>query len=234
MQNRRNHLNPFDVFVLTLIFFGHAIYSSTAGYLELLAAGRAVPERLDMDASSSWMGIGTELASLALAAVYLLLRRFDFRQLDFGTDRRTPAKVAAYILAAGLVAAVCEYALSVCFPQLYADAAYPAEDGMAWNAHWSLPYFLFAFLNGFYEELFFVGLLFAVRKKHLPYVLLAGLLVRFAFHTYQGMAGALTITTLGVVFMLLRLKYRDLLPFMLAHSFFDLFGLTWMLYLLAD
>nr|WP_283162941.1 CPBP family intramembrane glutamic endopeptidase [Moraxella sp. Tifton1] len=99
---------------------------------------------------------------------------------------------------------------------------------------WSPSLLLFALINGFYEEVFFVGLVALTAKKHLPLAIVLTLLVRFAFHTYQGLAGALTITTLGMVFLLLRRKSDELLPFTLAHSFFDLFGLTLPLYLLGE
>ena len=42
---------------------------------------------------------------------------------------------------------------------------------------------------------------------------------------HQGLAGAATVTTLGIVFILFRRKTSVLVPFMLAHAFFDVFGL---------
>lgn len=64
-------------------------------------------------------------------------------------------------------------------------------DGYIWQ-QWNAAWIIFAFVNGFLEELFSVVLL--------------GLLIRFSFHTYQGIAGALTITTLGVVFAIIRCR----------------------------
>lgn len=61
-------------------------------------------------------------------------------------------------------------------------------------------------------------------------MLILSLIIRFAFHTYQGLLGAMVISTLGMVFILLRLKDDELVAFMLAHAFFDVFGLG--LYLL--
>ncbi|PQH57150.1 type II CAAX prenyl endopeptidase Rce1 family protein, partial [Acinetobacter baumannii] len=51
------------------------------------------------------------------------------------------------------------------------------------------------------------------------------LLIRFSFHTYQGISDALAITTLGIVFIIFRQRFYSLIPFMLAHAFFDVFGL---------
>lgn len=109
-----------------------------------------------------------------------------------------------------------------------------AMDGMAESAmaaeapahSISLSHLLFALLNGFYEELFFLGLVFAVRPRLLPAAFAFSLFVRFIFHVYQGIIGALSITTLGLVFYLYRRKISTLIPFMLAHSFFDLYGLN--------
>lgn len=230
-RTRIRHLHPADVFVLTLIFFGSAIYSSTLAYLDLQAAGAAAPADLGLDGTAAWYGIATELVLLALSAAYLYWRRFDFRSLNFRFNRYTLPKTAACILLAGLAASAFEYGQYLLRPELYPAAEETGAE--SWFAHWSAPFFLFALLNGFYEELFFVGLLFAVPRKHLVWVLPFSLLVRFAFHTYQGTAAALTITTLGAVFIVLRLKYKELPPFMLAHSFFDLFGLTWLLSLAA-
>lgn len=90
----------------------------------------------------------------------------------------------------------------------------------------SFSHFLFALLNGFYEELFFLGLIFAVHPRILPAAFAFSLFVRFIFHVYQGIIGALSITTLGIVFYLYRRKISTLVPFMLAHSFFDIYGLN--------
>lgn len=70
-----------------------------------------------------------------------------------------------------------------------------------------------------------MGLIFAVRPKFVPRAAAFSIGVRFIFHLYQGLAGAATVTTLGVVFTLFRRKTSVLVPFMLAHAFFDVFGL---------
>ncbi|WHR54771.1 CPBP family glutamic-type intramembrane protease [Wohlfahrtiimonas chitiniclastica] len=54
---------------------------------------------------------------------------------------------------------------------------------------------------------------------------LYSLVIRFSFHTYQGINSAIAITLLGVVFLLIRRRTNLLVPFMLAHAFFDVFGL---------
>lgn len=232
MTSKRKTLNWLDVIVLTTIFFGIAIYSSTVHFFALSQANQVAPADLSFEASQNWSGIAMELGALCVAWLYLQYRHFDFKQLNFNVNKWTLPKIALCILLAGSVATAYEVAQQALLPHWY-----PADDSAHYSAtdhmnQWSLSLFVFALLNGFYEELFFIGLLVLVEKKHLLWVVLFSLVVRFAFHTYQGLAGAMVITTLGVVFLLLRWKSDELLPFMLAHSFFDLFGLGLPFYLL--
>ncbi|MFL1732550.1 CPBP family intramembrane glutamic endopeptidase [Moraxella oculi] len=238
MSNKlMTHLNKqlyfHDIVILAVVFFGIAIYDSTLHFIEMLNHGQVAPETLEFDAGGNWRGIATELVALVVAWGYLKYRRFDFKQLNFSFNRWTIPKTVLYVLCASVVATLYETFQYMAFPQLYAAAEvqYGVEEHFGM---WSPSLLLFALINGFYEEVFFVGLVALTAKKHLPLAIVLTLLVRFAFHTYQGLAGALTITTLGVVFLLLRRKSDELLPFTLAHSFFDLFGLTLPLYLLGE
>lgn len=260
MNSKRTQLHLFDIAVLTFIFFGMAIYSSTAGFLALSQADMSAPSELVFDSSANYYAIVQELITLAVAFLYLKWRRFDFAQFVFKITRFVPLKVVAYVLIAGTIATTSEYALMAVMPEWYPDLGAPPIDSPAlleeashqefahqapsqsYDAHEHLSQFspsllVFALLNGFFEELYFLGILFATPKKHHFGLLVLALLVRFAFHTYQGLAGALVITTLGVVFFVLRkfaLTKQDpnLLPFVLAHAFFDIFGLGLPLYLL--
>ncbi|ULJ62906.1 CPBP family intramembrane metalloprotease [Wielerella bovis] len=230
---KRKSLNWVDVIVLTSIFFGMAIYSSTIHFFTLSEANQVAPPDLNFGSSQNWSGIAMELGALCVAWLYLQYRQFDFKILNFNVNKWTLPKIVLYILLAGSVATAYEIMQQAVLPHWYP----PADESTHYSAtehmsQWSISLFLFALLNGFYEELFFIGLLVLIEKKHFPWVILFSLMVRFAFHTYQGLAGAMVITTLGMVFLLLRWKSDELLPFMLAHSFFDVFGLGLPLYLL--
>ncbi|XXQ68778.1 CPBP family intramembrane glutamic endopeptidase [Neisseriaceae bacterium B1] len=234
MKNYRNYLSLIDFFILATLLFGSAIYSSTIQYLELLSNNQIVPTNLEFDNTGNWSGIGMELTLLLLTFGYLYYRKFNFKRLNFNINAKTGLKILLYILLAGSVASAYEVLQQMLFPEFY-----PATDQTeVYNAAkhfamWSPSFIVFAFVNGFFEELFFIGLVPLVQRKHLPLVIVLSLLVRFAFHTYQGLAGALTITTLGIVFLLLRRKSNELLPFTFAHTFFDLFGLGLPFYLLG-
>lgn len=50
---------------------------------------------------------------------------------------------------------------------------------------------LYAILNGFYEEIFFLGICLAVKPEYLKWAVIYSLIIRVSFHTYQGMESAL-------------------------------------------
>lgn len=230
----RTRLTIWDIFSLAIIFFGVAIYSSTVDFFALREARQSVPETLGFDDSTNWLGMVSEGVSLCVAYAYLRWRQFDFGQLNFSFNRYTLPKTLLYFVLAGSVATVFEGVLFSWFPHWYPSdeqAVYSAADHFAM---WSPLFVAFSLLNGVYEEFFFIALVALTEKKYLPWAIVLSLVVRFAFHTYQGLAAALTITTLGIVFLVLRYKSDALLPFMWSHSLFDLFGLGLPMYLLAD
>lgn len=235
-REKRQYLNVLDIFLLTLFFFAYPIFSSTQAYLQSLAAPSAEISEIHFTEVGNWWSIIMELCSLTLAWFYLQYRKFDFTQLNFSINRFTPLKIIAFILIAGTVAAICEsidyYLLSASFEatQEVVEYTYTYQDILnAMTGHISFSLILFSLLNGFYEEVFFLGLIFCVEKPRLPYVIGLSLVIRFAFHTYQGLSAAAIISTLGIVFFIIRLRHQELVPFMLAHSFFDVFGLSFLL-----
>lgn len=237
-QNRKKlpFLNLVDIAILTLIFFGEAIFHSSYAFLQFSANNQVAPDTLVFDSDMNLLGIVKECITLLIAFIYLAFRKFNFRNFNFKIQPYLPFKVLLYIVIAGTVATSYEYLQMWLFPNLYPPLD-TAESTQGYSASEHLSQFspsllAFALLNSFFEELYFLGIIFAVQKKHLPFFLIFSLLIRFSFHTYQGIAAALVITTLGISFLLLRLKYDDLPAFMLAHSFFDIFGLGLPLYLL--
>ncbi|UWH02138.1 CPBP family intramembrane metalloprotease [Corynebacterium silvaticum] len=93
---------------------------------------------------------------------------------------------------------------------------------------------LFSLQNGFYEEIFFLGIFLSVAPKYRVAAFIFSLVVRTIFHTYQGLASALGIgLILGSIFYFLytRSKDKNLYTFFLAHAICDVVGLA-VLYLL--
>lgn len=214
-------LNAWDILVLTLIFFGYPILASTGLYFTAAetAGNQTAQQALQFSAHDNWRSILFKGITLLVAFAYLHWRRFDFSQLNFKLNRHTPVKTLAFILLVGVIAAAFDgIQLFLLEPGMEAEAAEGAEQS--------------AESYGFFEELYFLGLIFCAEKKIFRWALIFSLFVRFSFHTYQGIDAALTITLLGLVFCLLRLKHKALPPFMLARSFFDLFGLSYLFNLL--
>ena len=79
-------LKWFDILVITLLMFGQFIYTSTELYLASFAttATTAATETVSNTASESAAfssNFNLQLLMLTLTILYLLLRRFDFKQL---------------------------------------------------------------------------------------------------------------------------------------------------------
>lgn len=75
-------------------------------------------------------------------------------------------------------------------------------------------------------------------RKWQGLLIIFSLVLRFAFHLYQGLDGAWVITSLGVSFLLAKMwlvrRQKDsLAPFFITHTLFDIFGLTWVLQALS-
>lgn len=247
-----HHLGIADIAILTVIFFGVAIISSNYAFMQAYfdVASTSISHAqinhhnqathgFDFANFGNLSSILWELILLVLAFVYLKWRRFDFHLLNLSIHRHTWLKVLAYFLLAGFVATSFSYLLYFLQNIITTDSIHlPMQtetqlDSTPYNpwAYITPTLIIFALLNGFFEELYFLGLIFATPKKIWHYVLPFSLLVRFSFHTYQGLDAALTITTLGVVYLWLRLKNNELVPFMLAHSIFDVIGLGLPLFL---
>ncbi|STZ63112.1 Uncharacterised protein [Moraxella lacunata] len=167
MKNKLKSLHLFDVVILAIIFFGFAIYSSNMQFFELISHEQVAPETLEFNSSSNWSGILSEIVALLVAFGYLTYRKFDFKQLNFSVNRWTLPKMVLYILIAGTVASAYEALQYMALPQLYP----PAEAQYGTSEHfsmWSVSFILFALLNGFYEEVFFIGLAALTTKNICP------------------------------------------------------------------
>lgn len=215
------HLTFADIAVLSLIFFGTSAYSSLTGYRQLRQAGLVEPEGLAINDMATYQVIVVEAVLLVAAWLYLRWRRFDFGVLNFRIDRYTLPLTALLVLGAGLAADLYQYLHAFLIP-----GHYPETEAFYPGTRYTLELVSASLFNGFFEEIFFMGLVFAVKPKILPRAVAFSLFARFIFHTYQGLAGALTVTTLGVSFWLFRRKINVLVPFFLAHGIFDMFGLS--------
>lgn len=222
-QTKRPTLTLLDIGVLTIILLGAALVQSTLGFLGLYQTAQiGQPETLTFDSSDNYGSLLLQGVQFLMAWGYLSVRRFDWQSLDFNTDKHTLTAALKLIVVAGIISTLLAYVLMWLFGEAqYADDTQNASYAVSL----SFSLVIFSLFNGFYEEVFFLGLMFATDKRHHKLLIIISLLLRFLVHTYQGLMGAVMVMMLGVVFLYFRQRTTHLVPFMLAHAFFDVFGL---------
>nr|WP_282188741.1 CPBP family intramembrane glutamic endopeptidase [Streptococcus anginosus] len=235
------YLKWFDIVIVTALLFGQFIYRSTELYLASLspsttAAVTDTASKTASDGVAYSSNLELQILMLALTIAYLILRRFDFKQLLIHLSWSVLFWVPFIFAVMGILADTVTTL----------SGEYNYFDPQLWKYIDLTEIFrkfidltpmaiLYALLNGFYEEFFFLGLLTSVRDKYKWWVLLYSTIIRVSFHTYHGMLWALTI---GVGFGLLyyclyKYKVKNLLPFFLAHALADIYGSSLMYVLIS-
>lgn len=212
-----------DICVVTVILFGNAIYSSTESYLLLLQGSATIDGNLTFDVSDNYRALMQQAAFLLCVLLYLRLRNFDFKTWNL---RITP-KAVAYGCLMFVCGALIMDGYSMVVGTFESSLPFPSPiAGFFGNE--TVSTVIYALLNGFYEEIFFLGVCLAVGSKNLKWAIPFGLIVRLSFHTYQGMVLALGLGILlgGLVYLVYwRSKDKNLMPFFIAHTLADIFGL---------
>lgn len=217
-------LKWFDIVILSLILFGEGIFNSTLQYLALQDQTRTLQENLTFSALDNCKAVAIQIVWLALALFYLLLRNFDFSQWK----KRilfTPW-VPLQTIVIFIVAALCMDVFQLVSHQVITPAT-PSMFHLVDKASYSLIFY--ALLNGFYEEIFFLGICLMGNPKHAKWAFLYSLIIRCSFHTYQGLVSGIGLGLIvGIIFHLLyqKIKPQNMLPFFLAHAIADIIGLT--------
>ncbi len=232
------HLRWWDILVVTIIMFGQAIYTSTLQYFTLDDKAVTAVEKITYD---NFGAILTEVILLSAALAYLWVRNFDFSQWKVKIGLKTTlygillfivvalAQDAFYMVTSSIV-----YQAQAAADMAAANTAGTQAASASLNAFQMLiartdiSSILFALLNGVYEEIYFLGMCLFVAPKNVKYAFLFSLLVRFSFHTYQGLIPAAGIAiVLGLVYYFLyeKTKRQNLYPIFLSHSIADVLGL---------
>jgi len=229
-------LRWFDVLTLTVILWGRSIIESTMVYLSYFGE---VPVYEDSSASeaavvteegeivfsvaSNYGALAMQVGLFLIAMLYLWLRRFDFRTWSVRLTWKSPIFAALIFLGGALLLDLYFMLTSPVAERL----PFPGPiEGFFGNE--TVSKVIYGLFNGMYEELYFLGICLAVAPRHLKWALPFSLLVRVSFHTYQGSISALGIGLVFGSFMFLAYRYskdKNLLPFFLAHSLGDIFGL---------
>lgn len=227
-QEKIRTLRWFDLIILTLILFGQAIFNSTFQYLEMLRNPVIPYEGVTISCLENYQALAIQSVWLFIAFLYLLFRNFDF---SIWTEKiKLTVWLPLQTIGIFLLAAVIMDVFHLLTYQL-AIPAIPSVSGIFSNLDLSLV--LYSLLNGFYEEIFFLGICLAVKPQYQKWVFLYSLLIRFTFHTYQGLGVAFGIGILmGTLYYFLyqKMQKKNLLPFFLAHSIADMIGLSIIFY----
>lgn len=226
-------LRCYDVLILTLIFWGYFIYSSTTYLIDDIKSFGVSTEVLEemSEEVEFTENLKIQLIFLVIALLYLFIRNFDFKQIKF--------KINLSALLWFPVIAFLTLFIGDILYSIFDDFNYFDSEVLAY-IDWTFKEFCTKFLNlapivviyslfnGFYEEFFFLGLLTLVDEKYKWRTLLYSIIVRISFHTYQGMTSALIIGLfLGLFyFYLYSYRVKNLLPIVLSHAVADMIGLS--------
>ncbi len=228
---KRTYLRWFDILLLTIILFGEGIVNSTIQYLALQEQTTTLQQNLTFSPLDNYKGFAMQAAWLLVAVLYLLARNFDFSY--FKANIILSPWVFLQAIGLFFISALCFDIFSLISYQ-FATPVTPSMMTVWPTIDFSL--LLYSLLNGFYEEIFFLGICLAVHPRYHKWTFLYSLLIRCSFHTYQGLGNAIGLgLILGSIFYLFYqwMPRKNLLPFFLAHSLADIVGLTVIYYLYA-
>ncbi|OYQ81621.1 hypothetical protein B9T19_02850 [Ignatzschineria sp. F8392] len=227
MKKRCINLTWLDLLILTGILFGSAIYQSSILYLQLSQNHTDIETLTTFSSSDNYGALFSQSIYLFIAIIYLWIRGFDFATL--GQHIRINRWVIPQAVMIFLLAAL---GMDLFYLLLYPDTVGSTPVPFPFSAFKEPSLILYALFNGFYEEIFFLGLCLTLRSQNLKWAFLYSLLIRFSFHTYQGLETAIGLGfLLGALLFLLYTKWlrpKNLLPFFLAHSLADIIGLSFL------
>ena len=220
---KRHQLAWFDILILTVILWGEAIYTSTAAYYWLLTGANTIEDNLVFTPADNYLALAQQAGLLLAALLYLRLRQFDFSKWSIRFNMKSIVCGGMIFVCGALLFDV--YSLAV--GPLAETLPIPGPIGSFFGKE-RVSDVIYALLNGVYEELYFLGICLAAPPKQQKWAVPFSLLIRFSFHTYQGVLSALGIGLLFGGFMYLlysHSKSKNLLPFFVAHALGDVFGL---------
>jgi len=181
-----------------------------------------VPDRPWLDLSYQVLGIVLPVAP-ALLAMYLLSVTLvrPFRLVGFDGRRSVPDLVLGLIVALGIGIPGLGLYLGARALGLNTTVA-PANLTEQW---WTVPVLVgLAAMNAVLEEVIMLGWWF-VRTRQLGWswiwVVVGSALVRGSYHLYQGFGGFIGNVLMGLVFGLVFLRCRRVMPLVVAHALLD-------------
>lgn len=205
----RDTTTPVEATLIVIVAFGWSIWYS------LQAVVNDFPATAFTDQNTLGL-IGFELLCGALCLTGLLLRGYAVASL---WPRPSLQGVVQGVALYGVAVAACWI---VVLPFSWGGDQ-PIDDIMR-QSQVSMPVvFMFAVVNGTYEEIFLLGFLLRGLRGHGLFMAMGiSLLVRVLYHLYQGPIGALSILVFGLVLGLYYVKTNKLFPVVAAHILGDI------------
>lgn len=241
-QEKRQYLKWWDIGVVTLIMFAYFIGLSFEAFFAL--EDMAVSEPLEFTSETNWSNLMTQSILLGLTMVYLYFRKFDFSTWPIRIILKGAVQGLFIFIFTALLMDVYLIGASEFFSSLLGsgietmgeegDAVEAATGLSALVACFEPSVVIYSMLNGFYEEIFFLGICLSVLPEHKYKYFIYSLLIRYSFHTYQGNVSAIGIGLLvGISYFVIyqRMKEKNLFPFFFAHTISDIIGLGILNYL---
>ena len=219
---KRKNLEILDVILITIIMLGPAIFKSTQMFL----SGPAQTEGIIFSTYDNIRAIIIQSIQFIIAFVYLWFRKFDFSNWKYKvTVKDTFLGIGLFFILGFLVDLTTIVTSGAEWIPGFLSSNIPVLSALSVVTPSVV---LFSILNGFYEEIFFLGVCTSVKKEQQKGVFIYSLIIRIAFHTYQGIISALAIgLILGIIYYVLyKKKTSNLYPYMLSHTFADIFGLS--------
>jgi len=210
----RNTITLAEAAVVTVICFGFMIVVSVHAMLS------GFPERPFTNANTIYV-LFLEVVFGVAALLYLRTRNFDLPSLVPRPQLIGAAAGVGLYLIAWIACTV------LTLPFVSAQGAQPIER-MVSESTLSIPVIVaFALVNSAFEEVFLLGVLVrGLRAYGLSFAIGLPLLIRVAYHLYQGPIGAISILAFGIVVTMFYLRFGTLWPPVLAHVLADIIPFT--------
>lgn len=181
------------------------------------------PDRPWLDLVYQLLDVVLPLAP-ALLAVYLLTVTFRgaYHLIGFDLRRKLPDLALGLIIAAGIGIPGLGLYLGARELGLNTTVA-PANLAENW---WTVPVLVgLSIMNGVLEEVIMLGWWF-VRTRQLGWswvtVIITSALIRGTYHLYQGFGGFVGNLIMGLIFGLIFVKCRRVMPLVIAHAILDI------------
>lgn len=176
-----------------------------------------------------WFDLADQLARISLAVVPVLLALYLLDRYPgggarlIGFDRRRPA--FDFGSGAALAAVIGIPGVMLYVAAVYLDLGVRILPSALAPVWWAVPVLILAALqNALLEEVVGVGYLLR-RLEELGWPVAAAIavhaLLRGSYHFYQGFGGFVGNAVMGVVFALFYLRFRRVMPLVIAHTLLD-------------